>query len=441
MNSANQNFPGEHPSNQSTAASSRRHSHWVIMALIVVMAGLFLLGYLPRLNRNKSLEANAQAMGSAVPVVMVKKVGRAPAQTELVLPGSIESATEAPVLARADGYLSKRYVDIGDAVSSGQLLATIEAPELDQQVAQMRASWEQAKAALAQANAALITQKANQELAEVTAKRWNTLAQRGVVSQQENDQRQSAARAELARTQANEASVKAAEENVRAAKANLDRLEQLRGYKTVRAPFAGVITARNVDIGTLISNGNTLLFRVAQIDRLRIFVNVPQSNQPTVHPGLSAEVTVQQLPGKRFQGKVVRMAGAMDPANRTLLAEIQLPNAGRLLLPGMYAQVSLVGLRGDPPFMVRGDSVVAGAAGTQVALLQPGNIVHFQKISIGRDYGIEVEVQSGLDGGEDVIVNPTDDVREGARVNPLPYQEQNGTAASKGTHAAGTKAK
>lgn len=393
-------------------------TRWVAATIVLVFLVLFFVGYLPRRSREKSLELAARDSEARLPVVTVARAEPGPARSELTLPGSIEAITEAPVLARAEGYLSKRYVDIGDRVRAGQLLAEIEAPELDQQVKQARAAFEQSRAAMAQAQASLTQEKADEQLAAVTAERWNTLAGRGVVSRQENDQRQAAYQSARAKVQAAEAAVRAAEENVGAAQANLDRLVQLQDYKRVRAPFTGLVTTRNVDTGILISNGATVLFRVAQIGTLRTFINVPQSDQPAVHPGAEAAITVQQYPGRRFAGKVSRTASALDSRTRTLLTEVQVPNPDGLLLPGMYAQVTLLNLRSNPPILIPGDSVVAGASGTRVAVVQPGNIVHFESIAIGRDYGVEVEVLAGLKGGEDIIVNPTDDVREGARVTP-----------------------
>jgi multidrug efflux pump subunit AcrA (membrane-fusion protein) len=395
-----------------------RRAHLIAAIVVLVFLVLFLVGYLPRRSREKALELAARDSEARLPAVIVARAERAPARSELSLPGSIEAITEAPVLARAEGYLSKRYVDIGDRVQAGQLLAEIEAPELDQQVKQARAAFEQSQAALGQAQAALVHEKADEKLAAVTAERWNTLAGRGVVSRQENDQKQAAYQSAQAAVQAAEAAVKAAQENVGAAQANLDRLRQLQDYKRVRAPFTGLVTTRNVDTGTLISNGATVLFRVAQVGMLRTFINVPQSDQPAVHPGGEAAITVPQYPGRRFAGKVTRTASALDPKTRTLLAEVQVPNPDGLLLPGMYAEVTLLNLRTNPPILIPGDSVVAGASGTRVAVLGAGDIVHFQSIAIGRDYGTEVEVLSGLAGGEDVVVNPADDVREGARVRP-----------------------
>ena len=230
----------------------------------------------------------------------VMRVGRVLDQSELKLPGTMQAVTEAPILARADGYLKSRLVDIGDRVQAGQPLAEIEAPELDQQIRQAKAAVEQAQAALEQAQANLEQGKANRELARVTAERWKTLAAQGVVSQQENDQYQAQLAAQNANVQALEKAISAQRSNVAAAKANLARLQEVQGYRIVKAPFDGVITLRNVDVGALVSAGSTLLYRIAQTGTLRTYVNVPQDNANSVHAGQPAQLTRLQFSGPAF---------------------------------------------------------------------------------------------------------------------------------------------
>jgi RND family efflux transporter MFP subunit len=187
----------------------------------------------------------------------------------------------------------------------------------------------------------------------------------------------------------------------------------------VKAPFAGVITLRNVDVGALVSAGNTLLFRIAQTGTLRIYVNVPQTNASTIRTGQAARLKVSNLPGREFTGTVVRTANALDPASRTMLVEVQVPNADGALLPGMYAQVQLSDARVYTPLVVPGDSLQIGADGTKIALLRPDHTVHFQLIEVGRDYGDKLEVLSGLSEGETIIPKPGDAVREGVKVEPV----------------------
>jgi RND family efflux transporter MFP subunit len=336
-----------------------------------------------------------------------------------VLPGNIQAVTEAPILARADGYVKRRMVDIGDRVQAGQPVAEIEAPEVDQQILQARAALQQAQAAVEQAVATQTQGRTNMEIAHVTADRWKALAAQGVVSRQDNDQYQAQYQAQVANLQALEKAVAAARSNVTAAEANVARLNDVQGYRIVKAPFAGVITLRNVDVGALVTTGSTLLYRIAQTGDLRTYVNVPQTNAGSIRVGQRAQVTVSNLPGRRFTGSIARMADALDPATRTMLVEVQVPNPDGSLFPGMYAEVSFNSSRVDPPLLIPGSVLVVRGDGTQVALVNPDNTVHFQKIEISRDYGDRLEVASGLKPGDRIVSNPGDDVREGVKVNPV----------------------
>ena len=286
---------------------------------------------------------------------------------DLVLPGNIQAVTEAPILARAEGYVQRRYVDIGDRVTAGQLLAEVEAPDLDQQVRQAQAAVEQAQADLERANAALEQGKANESIAKVTATRWDNLVKRGAVSKQENDQYQAQYQAQAANVRALERAVDAAKGNIAAMQANVGRLTEMQGYLKVRAPFAGVITLRNVDVGTLVNTGNTMLFRIAQTNLLRTYLNVPQSSASDVHVGQMASLATPELPERKFSGAVTRTANALDPSSRTLLVEVQVPNPDGKLLPGMYVEVDLHLPRKDPPLLLPSDTLVVRPEGTMVA--------------------------------------------------------------------------
>ncbi len=389
------------------------------LGLLVLIAVAFFAGYIPRLRRETQIQTEARDQIDALPRVNVVAVTRSGATSKLELPGNIQAVTEAPILARADGYIKTRLADIGDHVKAGQLVAEIEAPELDQQVSQARANLQQAQAALDQANANYDQGKANKELAGVTARRWSNLASKGVVSRQENDQYQAQYLAQVASLQALEKAIAAARSNVTSVQANLSRLEELQGYKLVRAPFDGVITLRNVDVGTLITTGSTLLFRVAQTGVLRTYVNVPQTNADAIRTGQQAVLTVSNLPERRFAGTVTRTSNSLDPVSRTLLVEVQVHNTDGLLLPGMYTQVDLNSSRADPPLWIPGDTLVVRSDGPQVALVRPDHSVHFQKIEIGRDLGDHLEVVGGLKAGDMVIPNPSDAIREGVQVNPV----------------------
>jgi RND family efflux transporter MFP subunit len=222
--------------------------------------------------------------------------------------------------------------------------------------------------------------------------------------------------AQTANVSASEANVNAARQNVSANDANLRRLLDLQSFKKVRAPFDGVITLRNIDTGSLISSGSTLLFRIAQNNVLRIFVNVPQSDFSSFTVGMPAQITVSELPGKIFPGKVSRLSGALDTNTRTLLTEVEVLNAQGTLLPGMYAQVHFSITRTQPAVLVPGDAIVTRANGPMVAVVDSDNTIHFRLVHLGRDFGTNVEILGGLEAGEKVVVNPTDDVREGVKV-------------------------
>jgi RND family efflux transporter MFP subunit len=395
----------------------------IFVAATVLIAAAFLAGYVPLARRNVLLRGEARQQEQSLPRVEVIQVGRSDAKNELELPGDIQAITEAPILARAEGYLARRLVDIGDRVQAGQLLAEIAAPELDQQVSQAKAALQQAQAALEQALANQEQGKANLELARVTAERWNTLSNQGVVSRQDNDQYQANYRVQTANVQALEKAVIAQRSNIAAAEANLARLEELEGYRMVKAPFAGVITLRNVDVGALVSTGSTLLFRIAQTGTLRTYVNVPQANATFVRIGQPARLRVSSFPARTFSGSVARTANALDPASRTLLVEVQVPNTDGALLPGMYAQVDFSDARTVTPLLVPSDALIVRSEGTLVAVVRPDHRVHLQKIEPGRDYGDRLEVLGGLQQGDTIIPNPGD-LGEGAEVNPVQATEK-----------------
>jgi len=394
-----------------------------ILGLLLLIAAIFVVaffaGYVPRHRRELQLVAEANVQQESLPEVSIVAAKRGSLMGNLVLPGNIQAVTEAPILARAEGFILRRYVDIGDKVNAGQLLAEIQAPELDQQVVQARAAVQQSQADLERATAALEQGKANEQLAKVTASRWDNLSKKGVVSRQENDQYQAQYLAQSANVRALDRAVAAAKGNVAASQANVARLGELQGYLQVRAPFAGVITLRNIDVGALVNTGSTLLFRIAQTNPLRTYVNVPQVDAPEVRVGQTATLSTADLPDRKFNGLVTRTANALDPASRTLLVEIQVPNPDGKLMPGTYSQVDLNLPRKEPPLLIPSDTLVVRPAGTLVALVNADSKVHFQPITVGRDLGDRIEVLSGLKAGQRVIVNPNDSVQEGVKVHPV----------------------
>jgi multidrug efflux pump subunit AcrA (membrane-fusion protein) len=342
-----------------------------LIIILCVAAAVYLFVYLPRERTTKQLAAAAAARRAAPPLVNAATVKRAPPTTELLLPGNVTPITEAYIFARAAGYLKQRYVDIGDRVRAGQRLADIEAPDLDQQVSQAKAALAQAQGQLGQAQAMLEQLTATRDLAAITWERYKVLTVKGAVSRQDGDNQATAAKTAEANVVAQQKTVRAMEEFVRASQATLDRLLALQGYEQITAPFAGIITARNVDVGALISaTGSSLgpsrsnaagpsdvpsggeIFRLAEIGRLRILIAVPQTNAPGVRVGQAATVTVQQIPNLNFKGKVTRTSSSLDAQSRTLLTEVDVDNPTGALLPGMYALVSFITDRPDPPFLV-----------------------------------------------------------------------------------------
>jgi multidrug efflux pump subunit AcrA (membrane-fusion protein) len=438
------------------SGSSQKRLIMAVMVLGVLVAAALLAGYLPRRATTQQLDRAAAKRRSTPPIVNAAKVTRAPNATEVSFPGSITPITEAYIYARAAGYLKRRYVDIGDRVSAGQLLAEIDAPDLDQQVTQAQAALSQAEGQLGQAEATLQQLIATRDLAAVTWQRYQVLTKTGAVSRQAGDTQLTASKTAEANVTAGEKNVVAAKDFVRAGKASLDRLVTLQGYERVTSPFAGIVTARNVDVGALISAmGSTQgpsrpsqaapsdvpssgeIFRVAQIGRLRVLVSLPQTEASGIHVGQPASVSVEELPNRLFQGQITRTSNALDAASRTLLTEVQVANPTGVLLPGMYTTVRFLTNREVPPFLVPDASLVVEADGTTLAVLRPlspvdlqravsegvdqtvlarARIVHFQKVRPGRDYGTTLEILDGLQDGEYVVVNPGDAVKEGALV-------------------------
>jgi RND family efflux transporter MFP subunit len=388
----------------------------IVLGVAVLLVVAFLAGFIPLRQRRNLINSESLEQAQALPRAEVIRVVRSSKNSELELPGNIQAITEAPILGRADGYIKRRLVDIGDRVKAGQPLAEMEAPELDAQVSQSKANLEQANASLEEALANHEQGVANLKLAQVTAQRWSALVGRGVVSKQDNDLYQTQLQSQGASVHSLERAIAAQRSSVSAAEANLARLQQMGSYRIVRAPFDGVITQRNVDVGALVNTGTTLLFRIAQTGVLRTFVNVPQSSASSIHAGQTARLRVTNLPNQSFTGTVARTANSLDPSSRTMLVELHVPNREGLLMPGMYAQVNLGSVSANPPVLIPSAALIVLADGTEVATVRPDHTVHLQKIELGRDYGDRLEVLSGLQEGDTIIPNPGDLAREGLRV-------------------------
>ncbi|HWW92997.1 MAG TPA: efflux RND transporter periplasmic adaptor subunit [Vicinamibacteria bacterium] len=358
----------------------------------VVIVAILLVGSLmvPRLRARAALGKETLLM--AVPTVSVVHPRRAPADQEVILPANIQAYTDAPIYARTNGYLKRWHVDIGAHVVKGQLLAEIDTPEIDQQLQQTRAD--------------LATAEANARLAEITALRYRGLLKTDSVSTQDADNANGDFEAKRAMTQS--------------ARANLQRLEDLHSFQKIFAPFDGVITARNTDIGALIDSGSSggaarELFHIASTSKLRVYVNVPQVYSQAAKPGLSADLTLAEFPGRRFQGTLVRTAEAIDTASRTLLVQIDVANPSRELLTGAFAQVHLkLPTRADS-YLLPVNAVVFRSEGVRVATVKEGKSA-LVPVVLGRDFGTEVEVLAGLAATDDVIENPPDSLVSGQEV-------------------------
>jgi len=394
----------------------------VILIVVVAAAAAVVWGIKARVTEASVVEERTRDL--AVPAVSVAHPKLGAPRDEVVLPGNIQAFTDSPIYARASGYLRRWYFDIGARVKAGQLLAEIEAPELDQQVRQARANLQQSHDALEQATANFQQGKANEDLARVTAQRWKNLVAKGVVSRQENDQYQAQYQAQVAGQQSLEKAIAAARSNVSSSEANLGRLEEMQGFKLVKAPFDGIITARNTDVGALVNAGNMgpsqELFHMAATTTLRVFVNVPQVYSRTAVPGITAELTLTEFPGRVFKGRLARTAEAIDASTRTLLVEVDVDNASGNLRPGAYAEVHLKLPAATPSLIVPVDALIFRSEGLQVGLLRDGNKVELVSVTAGKDYGTEVEVVSGITANDNVIINPPDSLTTGETVRVVP---------------------
>jgi RND family efflux transporter MFP subunit len=390
------------------------------LVFFLIVVGLLITGAIPKMQRRTALASEVKAVETGRPVVNTVELKLQDGQNEISLPASMQAIQEAPIYARIDGYLKIRGVDIGDHLKAGAVMAEIEAPEIDQQLAQVQATLAHAVAALAQAKASQKQAETRMQLAKVTVERWKQLVAKGVVSRQDGDDKQGAYDASVADYDAAVANVTAAVADVAAQKANVARMEQMRSFEKVVAPFDGVVTARNVDPGTLITAGSASdkreLFRMAKEGELRIFVNVPQSYSVAIHEGENAVIRVNEFQGKQFPGKIVRTSDSLDPSSRTLLTEIHIPNPNHTLRPGMFASVKFSLDRTAKTILAPASIMIFNTAGPQVVLVKPDQSLHFQKVTPGRDFGSSIELIAGVNPGDRAVINPSDELAEGMKV-------------------------
>ena len=369
----------------------------LVVGLAAIMAGLFAIGLWPKWNALKL--AQAEAGKDDLQAVTFVAAKRGSQKADIVLPASLYAMQETTIYARTNGYLKRWHVDIGDQVKTGQVLAEIEAPEVDRE--------------LDQAHAARAQVKANLELARVTAERYAGLLKEEAVSPQEVDEKRGLHEARKA--------------DYAAAEANLRRLEQMKSFQRVIAPFSGTIVARNVDVGSLIQAGSASssgwLFKLAQTDTIRAHAAVPQSSMRMIKIGMTVDLVVPELGERVFPAKVMRSAGAFDSATRTMVVEMHVPNRGGPLLPGMYAQARINLVNAEPNIQIPINALMVGGDGTRVATVDASGVVHIKVVKLGRDFGKEVEILAGLADSDRIINNPRDSLTEGAKVRATALPE------------------
>ncbi len=382
----------------------------VVLGAIGTMVALGLLvvvGVFPRLAARAASDRDWRQAATDVPKVATVTPIRSAGTRTVTLPGSLEPVQETTVYARTNGYVRRFLVDIGDAVKTGQVLAEIDAPEVDQELAQARAAANQSTAILEQA-------RTRSELARIEMKRYASLAPTGAVSQQETEQHQATLDSE-------QANVRAAKASLMSSNANIRRLEDLQRFSVVTAPFSGTVTSRTTEVGQRVTSGlgaGEALFRVANVDTMRVFVSVPQRYAPSVRVGAKASVSLREFTGRSFEGIITRTANELDSKTRTLLTEVRVDNASRTLIAGMYATVSFRAERVDTPWLVPATALATTAEGTRVAVANRGAI-HWKKIEIESDEGDQIAVSSGLDESDAVVVRPSDHLVEGMRVQAV----------------------
>lgn len=382
--------------------SSRRYGGALLGGgVLLLLAGGLGIGGWRHYEAARDVAAVAEQARTNIPEVRVATVRPSGDLMKVTLPATTTAFEAANIFARTSGYVEKRYVDIGDRVKKGDLLAEITAPELDQQIAQAQATLAQSRAALQQA-------QASRELADVTNSRDSNLVKQGWLTAQQGDNDRLTLRAQ-------QGAVGVAQSNITAQEAQIRVLEQEKAYQRVVAPFDGVVTQRNVDNGSLVSAGSTFMFTMMHSNVIRTQVFVPQDEAFGVAPGVDADIRVPEIPGRTFAGKVTRTATALQPGSRTLLTEIDVPNPDGLLSPGIYCTVELSVPRRTPSMMIPSDALVFDQNGLHVVVVRSGR-VHFQQVSISRDFGTTVEVRDGVQPGDQVVLNPAVNLVEGSKV-------------------------
>ena len=424
--------PGsDHSGAQATASVPQIRTRAIAkigLAFLALCMILLVVGVVPRMRNSRALATAAENVRNAVATVRVVRP-QAAAETGLALAATTQAIQDSVIYARTSGYLRRRHVDLGDSVKAGQVLAEIESPEVEQQLRQARAD-------LLQAEKNRDLQAANLDLAKVTMDRYRAADAEKAVAVEAVDQSVAAHRTA-------QAALAAAEASVESNHANVQRLVELASFQRVVAPFSGTVIRRNVDAGALITAGSpvdntavapsnltgapTGLFEIAQIDKLRVFVNVPQAFAPNVRDGLAVNVRIRGRLEEPVTATVSRTARALDPATRTLLTQVDIPNPSGRLMPGMFIYVDFAIAPSGTRWRVPATAVIVDGQGTRIATIGPGNTIRFQHVTLGRDFGASIDIQAGLDGHETIVAQPTLSLQEGQVVTPI---DANGTSSS-----------
>ena len=417
----------------------RKHRRWWILMALAILIVALLVGWLPHRERDQAADARAKQQQNAVPIVEVQTVHNASSEQAITLPGTVTWLVAAHIYAQASGYLKARYVDLGDTVRKGQLLGIISAPELDASVAQ-------ATAAVQQSKDGVLTAQSSLRLQQATYDRVHTLVLHGILSQQDDD-------AALAAVQTAQSNLQADESAVKGAQAALARAQVLASFEQVRSPISGTITARNVEVGNLVSASGSAqgltptpspistggppsggaqggeLFDVVDLGAMVVFVSVPEQDMPFVQIGQPVDLSFSELPGETFTGKVVRSNDSLSQQTRTLLVEVQVVDPGHQLRPGMFASTQMHYKAPNPGILISGDSLLTTARGQFVPVVD-NNVIQMRAVHVGRDLGTQVYITAGLTDGDVVVANPNDLVKQGARVTtrPAPAGQQGGNA-------------
>ena len=407
------------PGGDKPAAPPRPPSKSLFAIVFLLVAAVLVYGAYGHWQTNAAAAATQQDAIDFVPAVRTTTTKLLNDPIETTLPGQTDAFDRANIYARATGYVAERMVDIGSTVRKGDVLAKIAAPDLDRQLDQAVAQLGQVQAALAQAQAQVTLAQANLKLGNLNYARSDDLVKKGFDTTQNHDNQQANVSTQQANVEAAQAGVKVAQANIDAQQATVNRLRTLGEFESVRAPFDGVISVRNIDVGDLVNadtGGGTPMFTMVRDDVLRVAVNVPQSLAISIHDGLEAKIQVFELPGRTFAGKVARSSGALLSSSRTLAVEVDVNNSSHVLRSGLFVNVSFAVPREHPNVVIPAEALIFNQQGLRVAVINPDKSIHMQPVTVYRDSGATIELSDGLRGGESIVLNPPASLQDGGKI-------------------------